>query len=364
MVIEAPSSSSHVSGDTVGTKIPILPEGDGFFRLDHHKLVVAEISHIIRTHLSEGKPSWKKLSSNQRDSFFDLFQKKFSWPPEHKVTVRRNFERRGAAKMSQLLQDVRKDLEYRPGWMGADVWQQLLEHWNSLKFKKASETNKRNRSSMDGASLHTGGSIPHRLHWKRMRKEKGADPSLTEFYFRTHRKKDQSWVGVHAESAYDKFEQKKLEISSQNPTIPGEDEADSQPTNEMPPDLDIWVESVGKKKGNRVFGLGTASKTLVSVSKKPSSLSSDSQEVDVLRSQVHALNASLQRQEQEKMVMRQQLHRQEEKMAEANNKISFLMNHLGFVGSSSHPPQPTNESDHANEDVVDETDEEDLSNEF
>ncbi|XP_058741882.1 uncharacterized protein LOC131614290 [Vicia villosa] len=114
----------------------------------------------------------------------------------------------------------------------------------------------------------------------------------------------------------------------------------------MPPDLDIWVESVGKKKGNRVFGLGTASKTLVSVSKKPSSLSSDSQEVDVLRSQVHALNASLQRQGQEKMVMRQQLHRQEEKMAEANNKISFLMNHLGYVGSSSHPPQPINESDH------------------
>ncbi|XP_058774384.1 uncharacterized protein LOC131648665 [Vicia villosa] len=103
------------------------------------------------------------------------------------------------------------------------------------------------------------------------RKKKGADPSLTEFYFRTHRKKDQSWVGVHAESTYDKFEQKKLEISSQNPTIPGEDGADSQPTNEMPPDLDIWVESVGKKKRNRVFGLGTASKTLVSVSKKPSS---------------------------------------------------------------------------------------------
>ncbi|KAL2344432.1 hypothetical protein Fmac_005717 [Flemingia macrophylla] len=25
---------------------------------------------------------------------------------------------------------------------------------------------------MDGASLHTGGSIPHRLHWKRMRQEK------------------------------------------------------------------------------------------------------------------------------------------------------------------------------------------------
>ncbi|XP_058725098.1 uncharacterized protein LOC131596459 [Vicia villosa] len=217
--------------------------------------------------------------------------------------------------------------------------------------------------SMDGASLHMRGSIPHRLHWKRMRKEKGADPSLTEFYFRTHRKNDQSWVGVHARFAYDKFEQKKLEISSQNPTIPGEDEVDSQPTIKMTRDLDIWVESVGKKKG-RVFGLRTVSKTLVSVSKKPSSLSSNSQEVDILRSQILALNASLQRQEQEKLVMRQQLHRLEKDMVEANNKISFLMNHLDFAGSSSHPSQPTNESDHTNEDGVDESNEEDLSNEF
>ncbi|CAK8567339.1 unnamed protein product [Lathyrus sativus] len=109
MVVEAPSSSSHASGDTVGTRIPIVPEGD---RFDQHKLVVSEIAHITRTHLNEGKPSWKKLSKEQRDSFFDLF--KFTWPPEHKVTVRRNFEKRSAAKMSQLMQDVRRDLEYRP----------------------------------------------------------------------------------------------------------------------------------------------------------------------------------------------------------------------------------------------------------
>ncbi|XP_058780793.1 uncharacterized protein LOC131654885 [Vicia villosa] len=247
--------------------------------------------------------------------------------------------------------------------MGADVWQQLSVQWNSLNFKKASEMNKRNWSSMDGASLHTRGYIRHHLHWKRMRKEKGVDPLLTEFYFCTHRKKDQSWVGVHAESAYDKLEQKKLEISSRNLTIPGEDGADSQLTIEMPPDLDIWVESVGKKKG-RVFGLGTASNTLVSVLKKPLSLSSDSQEVDALRSQVYALNASLQRQEEEKLMMRQQLHRKEKEMVEGNNKISFLMNHLGFVGSFSHLPQPTNENDHTNEDGVDESDEEDLSNEL
>ncbi|CAI8607931.1 unnamed protein product [Vicia faba] len=137
--------------------------------------------------------------------------------------------------------------------------------------------------------------------------EKGIDPLLTEFYFHTHRKKDQSWVEIHGESAYDKFERKKLEISSQNPTIPREDEADSQSTIEIPLDLDIWIESVGKNKG-RIFSLGTVSKTLVSLSNKSSSVSSEFQEVDALRRQVHALNASLQRQEQEKLEMRQQLH--------------------------------------------------------
>ncbi|RDX89431.1 hypothetical protein CR513_28844, partial [Mucuna pruriens] len=78
---------------------------------------------------------------------------------------------------------------------------------------------------MDGASLHTGGSIPHRLHWKRM-EAKGIDPLLSEFYFCTHRKKDQSWVGPHAKSTY--FEKRKFELSSQNSTFaPGEDGVDS-----------------------------------------------------------------------------------------------------------------------------------------
>jgi len=142
--------------------------------------------------------------------------------------VRRNFEKRGSAKMIQLMQEVRKNLDQKPIWMEECVWAQLKAHWESLKYKRISEINKRNCESMAGASLHTGGSIPHRLHWKRMvifvylyvlylvfkfnninnyfyqmqKEAKGTDPSLDEFYFRTHRKKDQSWVGPVAESAY------------------------------------------------------------------------------------------------------------------------------------------------------------------
>lgn len=82
--------------------------------------------------------------------------------------MRRNFEKRGSSKMCQLMQEARKNLNQRPHWIGESVWIQLRAHWESLKFKHKSETNKRNRDSLAGSSLHTGGSIPHRLHWKRM----------------------------------------------------------------------------------------------------------------------------------------------------------------------------------------------------
>lgn len=64
------------------------------------------------------------------------------------------------------------------------------------------------------------------------------------------------------------------------------------------------------------------------------------------------------KQEQEKSEMKQQLPRYKEKeMIETNNKLSLLMNYLGFVASSFHPPQANNEIDHSNEDGVDESDE-------
>lgn len=42
--------------------------------------------------------------------------------------VRLNFEKRGSAKMTQLMQDVRKNLNQKPTWMENDVWEQLKEH--------------------------------------------------------------------------------------------------------------------------------------------------------------------------------------------------------------------------------------------
>ncbi|GAU46538.1 hypothetical protein TSUD_350730 [Trifolium subterraneum] len=130
------------------------------------------------------------------------------------------------------------------------------------------------------------------------------------------KKQRDSWFDIFK----DKFEQRKLELSSKLVSVRMEV---------------IWVDSVGKKKG-RIFGLGSVSKTLAT----PVQLSSNSEDVSTLRSQIHALNETLQKQEQEKLEMKQEL-------SETRKQVVALMQHLGFSGSS-HPhlsPQHSNDID-------------------
>jgi len=67
-----------------------------------------------------------------------------------------------------------------------------------------------------------------------------------------------------------------MDLSTQNSTFGlGEDEVDNQPTYDMPTDLDVWVDSIGKKKG-RIFGLGSLSKTLIPSSNQQTNIPANS----------------------------------------------------------------------------------------
>jgi len=45
--------------------------------------------------------------------------------------------------MTQLFQDVRKNLPLKPHWMGDAVFKEMKGHWESLAFKIKSEQNKK-----------------------------------------------------------------------------------------------------------------------------------------------------------------------------------------------------------------------------
>ncbi|XP_060195115.1 uncharacterized protein LOC132624338 [Lycium barbarum] len=198
-VTPATSFSTVGNGDD-DQRIWIVPEAA---RFHPHKQVIQGITDCICSKFELARPSWKKFPESTHNMWFEEFKKKFRWLPHYNHAIRRNFEKRAVARMSQLFQDVRKNLTVKPHWMGDAVFKEMKEHWESPEFKEKSEQNKKNRDSNAGASLHTGGCIPHRVIFKRMKEATGKDPSISDFYFRTHRKKsDSSWVNEKAEATY------------------------------------------------------------------------------------------------------------------------------------------------------------------
>ncbi|KAL3537529.1 hypothetical protein ACH5RR_000895, partial [Cinchona calisaya] len=268
--------------------------------------------------------------------------KKFRWPPRHNAAVRENFEKRGAGRLAQMLQKVRKDGR-KPSWMGDSAWVDLNKYWQSQEFKQKSDQNKKNRDSSAGASLHTGGSIPHRVHFKKMKAEKGENLPFSDFYFRTHKKKEGDWVHPRAQAAYENFEKKKAEISSQSTVENDNMSSDgSQHSQHLPSDLDIWYDAVGGKKKGRVSGLGSLGRTMKGYSSRPSHPYDLPEDVDErIRSTVHSLSAELQaqleRERLEKEEMKKQQASLQAQLSETRNQLHTLMERLGVLpGSSRH----------------------------
>ncbi|PHT37855.1 hypothetical protein CQW23_21428 [Capsicum baccatum] len=201
-------------------------------RFDPHKVVIDGIANCIWSKFELARPSWKKFPESTREMWFEEFKKKFKWLPHYNDAIWSNINKRASSKTTQLFQDVRKKLPLKPHWMGDAVFKEMKVYWESDEFKTKSERNKENRDSNVGASLHTGGCVPHRLIYKRMKEATGKDPSVLEFYFRTHRKKsDESWVNEKAEATYNEFERKKQEIlaAQSASVVNGETNSASQP---------------------------------------------------------------------------------------------------------------------------------------
>ncbi|KAM3238243.1 hypothetical protein P3L10_013273 [Capsicum annuum] len=201
--------------------------------------------------------------------------------------------------------------------MGDAVFKEMKVYWESNEFKTKSKQNKDNRDSNAGASLYTGGCVPHQLIFKRMKEATGKDPSVSEFYFRTHLKKsDESWVNEKAEATYNEFERKKQEILAAQSAlaVDGETNSTSEPTQLS--EMDIWVQSVGGKKKERVKGLGSLGRSVKATNSSTSTLTKEIDEM--IKSQVDASNAHLYA----------QLQNEQKKNKRMRKELHLLMNHV------------------------------------
>ena len=71
--------------------------------------------------------------------------------------------------MCQERRNYAKNSDYKPTYIPAPIWSQLIHYWASdKKFKNWSAANIVNRASNAGSSMHTGGSISMGEHARRM----------------------------------------------------------------------------------------------------------------------------------------------------------------------------------------------------
>ncbi|KAI0510831.1 hypothetical protein KFK09_011440 [Dendrobium nobile] len=198
------------------------------------------IRDIIKNKYDAPYLSWKKIPKPVRDIWFGEFQKEFRWLPEHNTRIRTNFERRGATRLRDMFTDIRKSGQH-PNWIGEGVWADLSSAWATPKFLKMREQNKQNRASNCGglgSSLHTGGSVPHTEHRRRLKERLGREPTPLELHTRTHQHQaDQKWVDEKAKKAHSTGEGS----SSGSAHIS---------------EYHTWSEVVGGRQKGRVYGLG------------------------------------------------------------------------------------------------------------
>ncbi|KAL0920325.1 hypothetical protein M5K25_009453 [Dendrobium thyrsiflorum] len=198
----------------------------------------------------------EKVPKDVRDMWFREFEKDFCWLPQHNDKVRKNFEMRGSIRMQDMFTDIRKAGE-RPLWIGEGVWAELTSAWVSPDYSKRRDQNRQNRASDVGglgSSLHTGGSIPHTEHRRRLKEMLGREPTSVELHSHTHkRQEDKQWVDERARRVYEEYTRLRESQAAAG-------EGPSGGSAEIS-DYRTWSQAVGGVQHGRVYGLGSQAYT-------------------------------------------------------------------------------------------------------
>ncbi|XP_076944441.1 uncharacterized protein LOC143615093 isoform X1 [Bidens hawaiensis] len=183
--------TQHESNDddasTVGRRGPVaptpLPEPRNrewiwiiYGQFSNQSSATRIIGEILEAMYSEPWLSWKEVSTEDRNRMFERFKGYYQWENEWDDQVyscwvkfkKRKFKdllsrlREGAkfaASMAgvEFLDDFRVLIPHKPQWMGAKIWEDLIDKWNTDEWKKKSSHNIKNREKSTGGK-HTLGS--------------------------------------------------------------------------------------------------------------------------------------------------------------------------------------------------------------
>ncbi|XP_047164945.1 SH3 domain-containing protein C23A1.17-like [Vigna umbellata] len=141
---------------------------------------------------------------------------KVQWKPEHESKIHRNFHMKASHRLSEMFRDAR-NVGQRPYWMGEQIWNSLLAHWNTVEFRNKCAKAQRNRASEKGGTLHTGGSITIHEHAIRMAQALGRAVHVDEVFAQTHVRK--------GTNQFEEFSTRLSQVRSEHESAPTPDDA-------------------------------------------------------------------------------------------------------------------------------------------
>ncbi|XP_050217553.2 uncharacterized protein LOC126668390 [Mercurialis annua] len=215
---------------------------------------------IFRKCWFDNGTAWRFLTAEQREFYFQEFQKEFWWDSAaySEEVIRQVFMVHAANRYKDNIHRMRRTQQKHIS-VTQDIWDAWNAFWNSEKEKKRSETARANRMSEpagagSGPVRHTGGSRSALKHMDVMERELGRKPSATELYTRLHSTKaDKKPVDKRAQDMTDAITER-LAAATQPQTGEG---SSSTPAAVDETQVFLDIEGVNKKK--RVYGLGSAS---------------------------------------------------------------------------------------------------------
>lgn len=204
--------------------------------------VTSIITSIWKSRFTGAWDTWKIVPEEDKEIWFKSFKEKYTWDAGINQKVRNLFNYLGSRSLRDFMTRVRiKGRAQKPPFMNQAIWDGLWIIWESPGFIAKSERGRAARQS--NKRLHVAGSISIAEHRRRLQKELGRDPTAAELFFRTHMKKDKSFVDNEAKETWEQYMAK----------YGAEDSLDMQSGN-IANTYIRWAEHVGSKKG-KFYGL-------------------------------------------------------------------------------------------------------------
>ncbi|XP_031405332.1 uncharacterized protein LOC116214149 [Punica granatum] len=158
---------------------------------------------------------WKQMPQQKKEEMLKIVESKFLIPDERKEEIRawiiqdladkwRNYKCILRGKYYDESKPLSELVKLRPPTVDNDQWIGLLNLWNSPKWKRMSEVNKKNREN--GKINHTSGTLSFAMVEAEMKEKNGVAPTLAQVYEKTHRHKDGTDVNEETAKAIEDFE--------------------------------------------------------------------------------------------------------------------------------------------------------------